>query len=163
MEVLWAPWRMAFIEDSRREGQCIFCPMDQTDEKRYILFRTPRSLVILNRFPYAHAHLMVAPVRHTAEVDQLAVEEMTDLFQNVRRSIQVLREVLHPGGFNVGMNLGQVAGAGILDHLHFHVVPRWMGDVNFMPLLAEVRVLPEHLEQTYRRLRPSFEQLGGSP
>jgi ATP adenylyltransferase len=160
MEVLFAPWRMEYILAGRKGRKCIFCPLEgQPDKKRLIVHRTAFSLVMLNRYPYSYAHLMVAPVRHVHDVSKLEAEEMADIFQNLGRSIQVLKEACNPNGFNVGMNLGQVGGAGILRHLHFHIIPRWRGDVNFMPALAEVRIIPEHLNQTYKRLLPYFKKL----
>jgi ATP adenylyltransferase len=114
---------------------------------------------MLNRYPYAYAHMMIAPVRHVDRVKNLRKSEMADVLQTLGHAVEILRHAFHPDGFNVGMNLGQVAGAGILHHLHFHVVPRWQGDMNFMPALADCRVLPEHLEQTYRRLLPYFKKL----
>jgi len=162
MKSLFAPWRMEYILADRQAQKCIFCPREgHTDRKRLILYRTPFSLVMLNRYPYAYAHLMVAPIRHTHDFSKLKVEEMTDMFQNLRQSIKVLKEACHPNGFNIGMNLGQVGGAGILRHLHFHVIPRWKGDVNFMPAIADVRIIPEHLQQTYRRLLPYFKKCAG--
>jgi ATP adenylyltransferase len=159
MELLFAPWRMEYILAGRKGRKCIFCPLEgQPDKKRLIVHRTAFSLVMLNRYPYSYAHLMVAPVRHVHDVSKLDPEEMADIFQNLGRSIQVLKEACNPNGFNVGMTLGQVGGAGILRHLHFHIIPRWRGDVNFMPALAEVRIIPEHLNQTYKRLLPYFKK-----
>ena len=162
MKLLFAPWRMDYILAERRGRKCIFCPMKgQPDRKRLIVHRTPFSLVMLNRYPYAYAHLMIAPVRHIYQISRLKPEEMHDIFQNLGKSVNILKRAFHPNGFNVGMNLGLVGGAGILRHLHFHIIPRWKGDVNFMPALAEVRVIPEHLERTYNRLFPYFRKLGG--
>jgi len=160
MEHLWAPWRMEYILDHRKGKKCIFCPIKgQSDEKRLIVYRTPLSVVMLNRYPYAYAHLMVAPVRHIDEVSKLKPEEMTDIFQNLGQAINILKEAFHPKGFNVGMNLGQVGGAGIPHHLHLHIVPRWRGDMNFMPAIAEVRVIPEHLNRTCEKLSRYFNKL----
>ena len=159
-ELLWAPWRMDYILADKKGKKCIFCPLNgQADRRRLILHRTSRSLVMMNRYPYSYAHLMVAPVRHVDQVRKLKKAEMADILSNLGRSIEILSTAFHPDGFNVGMNLGQVAGAGIRHHLHFHIVPRWNGDTNFMPALAEVRVIPEHLKQTYRRLFPYFQKL----
>ena len=159
MEHLWAPWRMEYILEKRKGKKCVFCPIKgQTDEKRLIIYRTPFSLVMLNRYPYAYAHLMVAPVRHIAEVSKLKPEEMSDLFQSLGRAIDILKEAFRPKGFNVGMNLGRVGGAGIPHHLHIHIVPRWRGDMNFMPAIAEVRVIPEHLDRTCKKLRGYFKR-----
>jgi len=159
-ELLWAPWRMDYILAEKKGQKCIFCGVDrQADQERLILYRTSHSLVMMNRYPYSYAHLMVAPVRHVDQVRKLKKPEMGDILFCLGRSIEILRQTFHPDGFNVGMNLGQVAGAGIRHHIHFHIVPRWNGDTNFMPALAEVRVIPEHLDETYRRLFPCFKRL----
>jgi len=159
-ELLWAPWRMDYILADKKGQKCIFCPPDgRPDRERLILHRTSCSLVMMNRYPYSYAHLMVAPVRHVDQVRKLKKPEMADILLYLGKSIEILSKAFHPDGFNVGMNLGQVAGAGIRHHIHFHIVPRWNGDTNFMPALAEVRVIPEHLKQTYRRLFPYFQKL----
>jgi ATP adenylyltransferase len=159
MQSLWAPWRMDYILSDRKGKNCIFCRLRKpSDEKRLILHRTAFSLVMLNRYPYAYAHLMVAPLRHVHEVSKLKPAEMQDIFCNVGKSIDILKKAFHPSGFNVGMNLGQVGGAGILHHLHFHIIPRWKGDMNFMPTLAACRIIPEHLQKTYERLRPFYQK-----
>lgn len=160
MPRLWAPWRMDYILSNRQRKACIFCPQKKdSDEQRLILHRTPYSLIMLNRYPYTYAHLMIAPIRHVQEVANLTAAEMQDIFQNLGKAIKVLKKAFHPSGFNVGMNLGEVGGAGIVHHLHFHLVPRWKGDINFMPLLAEVRIIPEHLQQTYVKLHAHFAKL----
>jgi len=159
MDVLWAPWRMAYIGATKPDG-CIFCQAVEGDPRdRLLLGMSQASLVMLNRYPYASAHLMVAPRRHTASLAELAAAEHADLAETLRRAVGTLAEVFAPEGFNLGMNLGACAGAGVKDHLHWHVVPRWTGDTNFMPMLAEVRVMPEHLLATYDRLRPGFAWL----
>jgi ATP adenylyltransferase len=160
MESLFAPWRMDYILQDRKGRKCIFCPLEgQSDKKRLIIHRTGFSVVMLNRYPYTYAHLMVAPVRHVHEVSKLKPEEMTDIFRSLGQSIGILKEACHPDGFNVGMNLGKVGGAGIVHHLHFHIIPRWKGDMNFMPAIADVRIIPEHLSRTYSRLLPYFKKL----
>ncbi len=156
MPQLWAPWRMDYILSDRKKKACIFCAHRSSDAESLILYRTPFSLIMLNRYPYAYAHLMIAPVRHVQEVAKLTEEEMKDILQNLGMAIKVLKKAFRPSGFNVGMNLGKVSGAGIIHHLHFHLVPRWQGDINFMPLLAEVRIIPEHLQRTYEKLRVYF-------
>jgi len=159
-DLLWAPWRMDYILADKKGQKCIFCPPDgQMDRERLILHRTSRSLVMMNRYPYSYAHLMVAPVRHVGQVRKLKKPEMADILFYLGNSIEILKKAFHPDGFNVGMNLGRVAGAGIRHHIHFHIVPRWNGDTNFMPALSEVRVIPEHLDETYRRLFPYFQKL----
>jgi len=158
MERIWAPWRMDYILDEKPHG-CIFClgeRSEEDDRQNLILLRTPLSLVMLNRYPYTNGHLMVAPRRHTAELDALSNDEMLDLFRTVRLCRGVLQAEASPQGFNIGLNLGRAAGAGIEDHLHIHVVPRWNGDSNFMTVVADVRVVPEGLLTAYDRLYPHF-------
>jgi ATP adenylyltransferase len=159
MQNLWAPWRMDYILGDRPTG-CIFCPEGngESDEERLLLYRGNRSMVVMNRFPYNNGHLLVAPWKHTSSLDGLKDEELFDLVRTVRWSVAVLRETMSPDAFNVGLNLGTVAGAGVESHVHFHIVPRWNGDTSFMTVLAEVRVVPEHLQQTYERLLPYFEK-----
>jgi ATP adenylyltransferase len=159
MKTLWAPWRLEFIEGDKPPG-CIFCvyPAEDRDRERLVLGRTAHSFVILNKYPYNNGHLMVVPRAHVSSLEQLEEEAFLDLQRTLRLSIGVMKEFCAPQGMNVGMNLGHCAGAGIADHLHWHVVPRWAGDVNFMPVLAETRVVPEHLLRTWDRLRPAFDR-----
>lgn len=165
MRVLWAPWRMEYILSDREEGECIFCPGDDRsqDQARLILYVGSLTLVIMNRFPYINGHLLVAPVRHVPELESLTEKETLDLLLMVRRSIEVLKKVMSPEGFNVGLNLGSVAGAGVEAHLHFHIVPRWNGDTNYMSVLGEVRVIPEHITETYGKLVPYFKKFKQFP
>jgi ATP adenylyltransferase len=148
---------MDYILGERPPG-CIFCSEanGESDEERLLLYRGERSMVVMNRFPYNNGHLLVAPWKHTPTLDGLNNEELLDLIQVVRGAVDVLRETMSPDGFNVGLNLGTVAGAGVEAHVHFHIVPRWNGDINFMTVFAEVRVVPEHLQQTYKKLLPYF-------
>lgn len=157
MERIWAPWRMDYILDEKPCG-CIFCSGGQSDQSRdkLVLYKSPLSLVMLNRYPYTNGHLMVAPLRHTSDLDSLSDEEMLDLFCCVRLCRRVLDVEASPQGFNIGVNLGRAAGAGIEDHLHVHIVPRWNGDTNFMTTVANVRVVPEGLLTAYDRLYPHF-------
>jgi ATP adenylyltransferase len=159
---LWAPWRMEFIRAEKPDG-CIFCdfPAQEAarDRENLIVHRSSRSYTILNRFPYNAGHLMVIPRAHVADFARLEREELADLHDELRRAIEVLKRVAQPEGLNVGMNLGKVAGAGIVDHMHYHVVPRWAGDNNFMPVLADVRVVVEHLDATWERVRAGFASL----
>ncbi|WP_022852999.1 HIT family protein [Thermodesulfatator atlanticus] len=159
MKVLWAPWRMEYILGKREPG-CPFCPPEikLPDEKRLILYVDDKTIVIMNKFPYNTGHLLVSPRRHVPELDDLSPDELSALMLTVRTSIRILREVMKPDGFNVGINLGKVAGAGIPEHLHIQIVPRWDGDVNFMTVFGDVRVVPEHMIATYRRLFPHFEK-----
>jgi ATP adenylyltransferase len=149
---------MEYILSGAEGGGCIFCAGEdrRQDEERLILRPGPISLVMMNRYPYNNGHLLVAPVRHVSDLDGLRSEEMLDLLSSVRDSIGVLRSVMKPEGFNVGVNLGKVAGAGVEAHLHVHIVPRWNGDTNFMTVQGEVRVIPEHIRDTYRKLAPHF-------
>lgn len=157
MKQLWAPWRMAYIEGFR-EGECIFCamPAENADEKNLILARGRTAFVIMNRFPYANGHLMVAPFRHTAAIESLVADEIAELFALVQKSVAVVRTEVNAEGFNIGFNIGRVAGAGIADHLHLHIVPRWQGDVNYMPILGETKVISEHLADSFRKLKSGF-------
>lgn len=160
MKVLWAPWRMEYILSNQKDPGCIFCPSTPFDPKeRLILFYGEDTLVLMNKFPYNNGHLLVAPVRHVPDLDGLSGPELARLLGMVRRSVSILKQVINPEGFNVGLNLGRVAGAGIAEHLHFHIVPRWNGDTNFMAVVGDLRVIPEHLEQTYDRLVGLFREI----
>ena len=151
---------MAYIGGAKGK-RCIFCPRGRGADPRagLVLAHTPSAVVLLNRFPYANGHLMVAPRRHVGDLLALDDAAYADLMDVVRRSARILHQVFRPTGMNIGINLGRAAGAGIADHLHWHLVPRWDGDTNFMPMIGEVAVLPEHLEAVYDRLRPRFESL----
>ena len=161
MERLWAPWRMAFVsgEAGTSGGSgCIFCDhlAAGDDAAAYILTRGPLTFALLNAFPYNTGHLMVAPLRHCSDLEELTAEERAELMELTTRSVAIIREAMNAEGFNVGVNLGSVAGAGVPGHVHVHVVPRWGGDTNFMPVVGETKVLPEMLAQTYAKLRPRF-------
>jgi len=158
MDRIWAPWRMEYLLGDPMEG-CIFCdkPSEENDEANHILLRTPLSFVILNAYPYNNGHLMVAPYRHVGALSELTAEERTDLMDTLVVAENLLAKAFAPQGMNVGVNLGSCAGAGVPGHIHFHIVPRWEGDTNFMPVVGETRVLPEMLEDTYRRLRDCLD------
>lgn len=164
MERLWAPWRMKYIEEGSKIEGCIFCifPAEQDDRKNLILYRGEHSFIMLNSFPYNPGHLMVAPYKHTADLYELTDEELLDVNHLARFSVRLLSATVQPDGFNLGVNLGRTAGAGIVDHVHWHVVPRWNGDTNFMPVIGETKVLPESLEATYDKLRRKIDELGVS-
>ncbi|MBT9163036.1 MAG: AP-4-A phosphorylase [Dehalococcoidia bacterium] len=157
MEHLWAPWRMEYIL-GEKDKRCIFCekPGQDTDGKNYIVRRGERNFSMLNIYPYNPGHLMVAPYRHVASLDKLSDEELLEHFRLVSRSVALLTRVLRPSGFNIGINLGKVAGAGVEDHIHTHIVPRWEGDTNFMPVISDAKVVPEALADTYARLVEGF-------
>ncbi|MBN2125544.1 MAG: HIT domain-containing protein [Deltaproteobacteria bacterium] len=158
MKVLWAPWRMDYILSNEKNQNCIFCPGEDRskDAERLILYVGSKSMVIMNRFPYNNGHLLVAPVRHVSGLESLSDEEVLELMGTVRKAVDALKGVMNPEGLNVGLNLGRVAGAGMENHLHVHIVPRWNGDTNFMTVVGDVRVIPEHIQETYTRLLPYF-------
>ncbi|MBE0597943.1 MAG: HIT domain-containing protein [Desulfuromonadales bacterium] len=160
MKQLWAPWRMTYIrgESDVPETGCVFClpPDPQEDERRLILHRGEHAFIIMNKYPYTNGHLMIAPYRHTADPATLDETEALEMHRFLVLAREVLQEVCAPQGFNIGMNLGQIAGAGVADHLHQHLVPRWSGDTNFMPVFSDVRIIPQHLEETYQLMRQAF-------
>lgn len=158
MEQLWAPWRIQYVTRPKETG-CILCqkPKENKDETNFILHRSQNNFIILNAFPYNPGHLMIAPYRHIANLQDLSDDEVTDHFNLVKKSLALLKEILNPDGFNIGLNIGKVAGAGIEEHLHTHIVPRWQGDVNFMPVLSNTRVISEELAATYKKLRVAIE------
>jgi len=158
---LWAPWRMAYIGGTRTEG-CLLCelPGQAADRTSLILHRGPRTYVVLNLYPYNNGHLMVVPYRHCPDLDEFSPEESLEIMDGARRAMRVLQRAFGAEGFNVGFNLGKAAGAGISQHVHMHVVPRWVGDTNFMPVLADTKVMPDYLESTYDTLAPLFQEQG---
>lgn len=163
LERLWTPWRMAYVRDPAQQLEgCPFCVLPDAgdDEANLIVHRGATAFAILNAYPYNPGHLMLVPYRHTADYLDLSAEELHELAELTQRAIRALQVCSAPHAFNVGMNLGTVAGAGIADHLHQHVVPRWGGDTNFMPVVGQTRVLPELLEETFARLRPAFAAAG---
>ena len=159
MRVLWAPWRIKYITGDKEEG-CIFCkkPKEGNDKDNLILYTGETSFIIMNRYPYSNGHLMTVPYKHTNNFSDLTQEERLELMNLTAKCIDIL-QVIKPEGFNIGMNLGRTGGAGIDDHLHFHIVPRWSGDNNFMPVIGDVRVMPEYLEETYETLKEHLKSL----
>jgi ATP adenylyltransferase len=157
MKTMWAPWRIEYILGEREEG-CVFCNA-LTERGDLTLFSGRHTLVLMNKYPYINGHLLVAPVRHVAALDELSRQDMGLLLATVEQSIAVLKKVMRPEGFNVGLNLGRVAGAGVEEHLHFHIVPRWSGDTNALAVFADVRVIPQHIRETYEMLKPHFAKL----
>jgi len=157
MEQIWAPWRIKYIQMEKTAG-CILCdkPKENDDVSNYILYRGEKNFIIMNSYPYNPGHLMIAPYRHIAEPEELTDEERDEHFKIVSRSVKLLKQVFNPAGFNIGINLGRVAGAGIEDHMHTHIVPHWQGDTNFMPVISGVRVIPEALAETYEKLKGRF-------
>ncbi len=155
MENLWAPWRMAFIEPKTPPSPgCIFCtqPAENRDEEHHILYRGKYCFVMLNLYPYNNGHLMIAPFEHVSSIELLDAATLAELMEQVKLALHALRLTMNPDGFNMGINQGKVAGAGFAEHVHYHVVPRWNGDTNFMPVLADTKVMPEHLDTVYQKL-----------
>jgi len=160
MERIWSPWRHTYVTRAEDASDCVFCVAQSTEAGlALVVYEAPLTYVILNLYPYNSGHLMVVPRRHAASLSLLTREELNEVALLTQRSEQVLTEAFQPQGINVGMNLGRPAGAGIVDHLHVHLVPRWNGDTNFMSVVGEVRVLPEELPRTAARLRPLFAKL----
>ncbi|MFZ7125597.1 MAG: HIT family protein [Desulfobacterales bacterium] len=157
MKTMWAPWRIDYILGKKEDG-CIFCKA-LGDADDLTLYKGRLSMVLMNKYPYSNGHLLVAPVRHLATLHELNREEMCALMAMVEKSVAILKTAIKPDGFNIGLNLGKVAGAGVEEHLHFHIVPRWYGDVNALTVFADVRVIPEHIESTYRKLKPHYDAL----
>lgn len=157
MQYLWAPWRMQYIRDFKSEG-CFFCAYQNSadDAENLVLKRGKRSLVVMNKFPYNGGHLMVAPSRHVGTLRELEEDEMLELMVMIRDMVELLRKVLRTDSFNVGINIGHVAGAGVADHIHVHIVPRWTGDTNFMPIIADTKVVPIALREMYECLRTAL-------
>ena len=160
MKQLWAPWRMEYVK-SEKSDECIFCslPKANDDTKNYILHRGQSAFIIMNIFPYNSAHVMVSPFRHIGCLTAQNADEAKEMNNLTRKSIEIFRAAINPEGFNVGYNIGKAAGAGYDEHIHCHIVPRWTGDTNFMPVLGETKVHPEHLKTTYKKLLPHFKTL----
>ncbi|MDR2869882.1 MAG: HIT domain-containing protein [Deferribacteraceae bacterium] len=157
--LLWAPWRGVYVTGKKPEG-CVFCkqPEAGNDAAHYIVHRGESIFVMMNLYPYNNGHLMLIPYRHISDIIEMTDSETTEMAALLRRSIEVLRRVMSPEGFNIGYNMGAAAGAGIAAHLHQHIVPRWNGDTNFMPVVAEVKVISEHMDTTYAKLKAGFEK-----
>ncbi|PHR24633.1 MAG: HIT family hydrolase [Desulfotalea sp.] len=162
MKTLWTPWRIDHVlGKAKKVAHCIFEPPghEPSSKDDLLLHRDKRGIVLLNRFPYANGHLLIAPVRHTGCITELTITEHCDLMFLIQQSTKILKKHLHPDGFNIGCNLGKIAGAGIADHLHFHIVPRWDGDHNFITVVSEIRTIPEHIDNTFDNLLPDFTSL----
>jgi ATP adenylyltransferase len=161
-ERLWAPWRMRYIIEDKPEG-CLFCTKREAtnDPENHIVWRGERAFVLLNAYPYNNGHVMVAPHAHIADFEDLPAETVAEIMSLTQNTIRALKREFHPEGVNVGINLGAAAGAGIKDHLHVHIVPRWAGDTNFMPVIADVRVIPQSLDHAHALLSRAFAELNG--
>ncbi len=160
MKRLWAPWRIEYILGPKPD-ECVFCIKDihGEDEERLILWRGKFCFVIMNKFPYNTGHIMVTPYRHVQSLEELDGDEMQEMMQTMSSCVRILKQVFRPDGINIGLNIGEVAGAGIKEHLHFHLVPRWKGDHSFMAIFSDTMVLPEQLNSTYKKLVPFFESM----
>ena len=160
MKNLWAPWRKEFILGKKEKG-CIFCKRlkEKKDRENHILFRGRKSFVILNRYPYNSGHLMVSPKRHIGKLENLRKDELSELAFLCQKAVKIMKEALKPDGLNLGMNLEKSSGAGIADHLHIHIVPRWDGDTNFMPVLADTKLISLSLEDVYQQLKKRFDKI----
>ena len=163
MDHIWTPWRMKYIQEDQPENECIFCLAAETqeDEKHLVFYRGVHVYMILNRYPYTSGHVMCVSYEHQSRLHHLTEVARREMMELTSRSVEVLQSVYAPDGFNVGLNLGEVAGAGVADHLHMHIVPRWGGDSNFMTSVAETRVLPESLDETYRRVKKAWDEFAG--
>ncbi|MHA1264673.1 MAG: HIT family protein [Candidatus Helarchaeota archaeon] len=155
MRNLWAPWRMKYITAPKKERSCLFCRViaEEKDETNFVLVRKAKCFIMLNLYPYNNGHLMVSPYKHLSSLEQLEKADRDELFETVANACHNLRKELNPDGFNVGLNIGSVAGAGFAEHLHVHVVPRWNGDTNFMPVIGETKVISEAIQDTYHKLK----------
>jgi ATP adenylyltransferase len=162
MENLWAPWRMDFIAPKTPHPPgCIFCtqPAEHRDVENHILYRGAHCFMMLNLYPYNNGHLMIAPYQHVETIEKLDAETLAELMSQAQLALRTLRLVMNPQGFNMGINEGKVAGAGFDEHMHFHIVPRWQGDTNFMPVIAAIKVMPEHLDVVYAKLKEAIEHI----
>ncbi|KUH33575.1 HIT family hydrolase [Thermococcus celericrescens] len=162
MKTLWAPWRIEYIRSPKHDG-CIFCdfPKENRDRERLILYRGKHCFIIMNNYPYNPGHVMIAPYRHVGRWEDLTEEELLEIMKLSQLMIKALKKTMNPQGFNMGVNLGRVAGAGIDDHVHLHIVPRWNGDTNFMPVIADTKVIPESLEEAYDELKKAIDEIAG--
>lgn len=157
MKLMFAPWRIKYILSKKPKG-CVFCKAlkKKDNEKNFILRRNQYCFTILNLYPYTNGHLMVVPYKHTANVSDLTKNELSEIWQEIQFWVDIEKKTMHTDGFNIGMNIGQAAGAGIETHLHFHIVPRWVGDSNFMPVLGKTKVIPQSLKDIYKQLKENI-------
>ncbi|QGA54950.1 HIT domain-containing protein [Sulfolobus sp. E5-1-F] len=167
MNVLWAPWRAKYISETSKakQDECLFCRVikEENDEQNYVVYRGKHAFIILNAFPYNTAHVMVVPYRHIPSIELLSNDEALDIFNLTSVAIKAIREIYTPDGFNIGVNIGRVAGAGIEAHMHVHIVPRWNGDSNFMPVIFNTKVMPETLGDTFKKLNAKINEIMKKP
>jgi ATP adenylyltransferase len=160
MKLIFAPWRIEYIRSPKHDG-CIFCdfPKENRDKERLILYRGEKAFIIMNNYPYNPGHVMIAPYRHVGNLEDLSDEELLEIMKLAQLMIKTIKKAMKPEGFNMGFNIGRVAGAGIEDHIHMHIVPRWNGDTNFMPVLADTKVIPQAIEDSYDELKKALEEV----
>ncbi|MEZ0289712.1 MAG: HIT domain-containing protein [Sulfolobales archaeon] len=159
LEILWSPWRMSYISTVDKIIECIFCKALEEPERYHVITVTEHSILMLNAYPYNTAHVMIAPKRHVPDLILLEDREILDMFSLMKKTIQAIRKEYNPQGFNIGVNIGRVAGAGVESHVHIHIVPRWSGDTNFLPIISATKTIPEDLETTRKRIKRSLESL----
>lgn len=158
MDKLWAPWRINYVSGKNKPKGCIFCKAKTNSSKDYVIFKSKLTIVMLNIYPYNNGHLLVAPLRHVRDISQLSPEEALDLFNCLNKAKALLQKVLQPQGYNIGLNLTRTAGAGITGHLHMHLVPRWIGDTNFMPVFSNTKIISQSLDELAKRLKNAIKQ-----
>ena len=158
-DILYSPWRMRYVAEAK-DSKCVFCleKSKENDKQHLVLYRSKHSFVIMNLYPYNNGHLLVVPNRHVSRLDELSQEESRDFFELLQETVKVIDEEYHPDGMNLGMNIGKAGGAGIEQHLHAHIVPRWEGDANFMTSISGTRVIPEEFEKSFKRLKEQFDK-----
>lgn len=164
MKQIWAPWRMEYIKQAQnsklkaKNSGCFLCAYNRKkDNKNFILYYGKYSFIIMNRFPYNAGHIMIAPYRHIGQIEKLNSNETTEMFRLLQQSIIIIKKIMNPDGFNVGINIGLVGGAGVPDHIHMHIIPRWLGDTNFMPIISDIKIINEELEKTFSKLKKEFD------
>jgi len=157
MDRLWAPWRIKYIKANKKQKGCIFCRALKSERRNFVIFKTKYSIAMLNIFPYNNGHIMISPIRHVREITQLTELEGLDLFQSLSKVKRLLDKVFKPEGYNIGINIAKSAGAGIAAHLHIHIVPRWQGDTNFMPLFYGTKIISQSLDESYKQLRKALK------
>jgi len=157
MKIIWAPWRIKYINESKRKKSCFICEIinDKKDEENLVLYRGKNTIILMNKFPYNSSHIMISPIRHIKNLYDLTQEEFEEIFQLIAKSQKIIEDLYKPDGFNLGVNIGKAAGAGE-EHIHFHLVPRWFGDTNFMTVFSEIRVMPESVINIYKKLKEAF-------
>jgi len=158
-DIIWAPWRIGYIVKIKKKG-CFLCHSyrSKDDDKNFVVYRGKFSFVVMNIFPYNNGHLMIAPIKHLKDITSLTEEEDKEIMELIKKSVKILKKLLNPDGFNIGVNLGKTAGAGLEEHIHFHIVPRWNGDTNFMPVISDTKVIPQSLSELYLELKKEFKK-----